>query len=566
MIHLRLRLLFTIFIILLVVSLMVLPVSHLDNMQRISQQNDPSRSIEPMFSLMAEGPQNAVIPVNPILDIEDCWALEDTRSYSESPLVCAMRNGDSVLGFDALSRTFYCTLGMDTQESWPELSLYAESADSVPVEIAWVDDYAYDTCADAIREGYRYELIAYTDQSYEYFGIVFTGLPIVTIHTQEDAVFSEDYIPARVCVSSAAHDAVISAAQVHLRGGGQLTAVTKKAYRLELHDLTGGADKKRREGLLGMDADSDWLLIGNASDPTAVRNSLCFDLWRRWNEGASAGNMLQDQLVEVFVRDEYMGLYQLLQRVQPEKELIRIGGNPLTDSAVRLVIGTNAGEKPTLNVKESANMWVEYRYDAENQPMRTFSRFMDFAQLSLREGKSLERGRYLSDDAFCELAEKRIPVSPMMSYFLFSQVCGFTADNVYNNLYIWILEQNNGYVYQVSPWDMDVSLPVGLEFASAMELSFYLPLRMLNLDAAGSRREIHKLWQEKRTTLLSSQSLYDWIIGTEDRINASGAYLRESEKYHGGAVPLSLSEILYYTENRLDTIERTLQSEWPVYE
>ena len=560
----RFRLLSTLLLILLIVGILAFPASHLDGMQRASHQNDPSCSIEPMFILMEKGPQNSVIPINPLLDIQNCWALEDQRTYSESPLVCAMRNGDSVLGFDSASNTFYCTLGMNTQETWPQLSLYAEPAVSDPVEIAWVDDYTYDTCADAIREGYRYEMIAYTDHFYTYFGIVFTGLPIVTVHTQEDAHFSENYIPARICISSAEHEAVVSASQIHLRGGGQLSSPVKKAYRFELHDLTGNTDQKRYEKLLGMNVDSDWLLIGSPGDSTAVRNSLCFDLWRRWNEGFHAANMLQDQLVEVFVQDEYMGLYQLLQRVQPEKELIRLGGNPLTDSAVRLVVGDNAGEKPTLNVKDSANMWAEYRYDAENQPMRAFSLFMDFAQLSLREGKSLEGGSYLNNDAFCELVQQRLSVPSIMNYFLFSQVCGFTPDNAYNNLYIWILKQNDGYVYHISPWDMDVSLPVDQKSATSMELSFYLPVRMLNLDAAGSRSEIHRIWQEKQAVLLSSQGLYDWIIGMEDRINASGAYLRESEKYHSDAVPLSLSEMLYYTETRIDAIERALQSEWPV--
>lgn len=130
-----------------------------------------------MLDLLNEGPQRAATPVGTITDIEDCWEIEDTRTPSESPMISAMRNGNSPLGYDAASNTFYCTLGMNTQDVWPELSLFADSSDS-SLQIAWVDNYAYDSCEDAIREGYRYELIAYTDQVYDYFGIVFTGLPL----------------------------------------------------------------------------------------------------------------------------------------------------------------------------------------------------------------------------------------------------------------------------------------------------------------------------------------------------------------------------------------------------
>ena len=559
----RLRLFSTLVFILFVIILLAIPASWLTQAHSSDlQSNDASYVIESMLDLLNEGPQRAATPVGTIMDIEDCWEIEDTRTPSESPMISAMRNGNSPLGYDAASNTFYCTLGMNTQDVWPELSLFADSSDS-SLQIAWVDDYAYDSCEDAIREGYRYELIAYTDQVYDYFGIVFTGLPIVSIHTSEDAVFSEAYIPARISVSSAEHESVISAAQIHLRGGGSLSA-RKSSYRFELHDLSRNFDEKRAEGLLGMEADTDWLLLANPFDETTVRNTLCFDMWRKWNADTNVPMKLQDRLVEVFRQDEYMGIYQLLQRVQPEKELIRIGGNPLTDSVVRLVIGTNAEEKPTLNVKDASNMWVEYRYDAQNQPLRAFHRFMNYALLSLREGKSLAQGGYMDDEAFSALAKECIPVAPMMSYFLFSQVCGFTADNATNNLYIWLLEQDGKVVYHVSPWDMDRSLLVGEDSARTVELSYLLPYRMLNLNSADCRTEAHRIWQEKREALLSSQGLYDWIIGMEDSLNASGAFLRESEKWLGGATELSLSEMLYYTESRIESIERALQDSWPV--
>ena len=154
-------------------------------------------------------------PVLPMIDIEDAWAIEDMREESAEPLVMAMHNGESALGFDRESRTFYCTLGLEG-EDWPEIALTAKGAEGV--RVAWIDDYAYDWRTDAVAEGYGYELIAYTDTAYEYIYVVFTGLPIVALHANEE--IGGEYGPGCVTVSAAEYEAVDSAALMHTRSGG----------------------------------------------------------------------------------------------------------------------------------------------------------------------------------------------------------------------------------------------------------------------------------------------------------------------------------------------------------
>ena len=111
--------------------------------------------------LLAANAAHERTPVGEMIDIEDAWAIEEERQEAQMPLVSRMYNGESALGYDAGSDTFYCTLGMENGENWPELALSVQDAPGVTV--CWIDDYAYDFCADAIREGYRDELLAYTD-------------------------------------------------------------------------------------------------------------------------------------------------------------------------------------------------------------------------------------------------------------------------------------------------------------------------------------------------------------------------------------------------------------------
>ena len=123
-------------------------------------------------------------PVLPLMDIEQVWNIEDTRTEATERMVTRMFNGVEVLGYDGLSDTFYCTLGLDDGEEWPQISLTALGAEGL--QVAWIDDYTYDWCSEAIEENYRYELLAYTDTQYQYIGVVFTGLPIVTIHADNN--------------------------------------------------------------------------------------------------------------------------------------------------------------------------------------------------------------------------------------------------------------------------------------------------------------------------------------------------------------------------------------------
>ena len=65
-------------------------------------------------------------------------------------------------------------------------------------------------------------------------------------------------------------------AAVAVRGSGS-TMFPKKSYRVELQD-EHGADKK--VSLLGMPAESDWILLAAYTDRTLMRDALAYELWR----------------------------------------------------------------------------------------------------------------------------------------------------------------------------------------------------------------------------------------------------------------------------------------------
>ena len=164
--------------------------------------------------------------VGPVPDIEDVWAIEDAREESDAPLVTALENNGMRLGYDAQENTFYCPIGLENGEEWPELRLSAPGAKGV--QLAFADDYTYDWCEDAVREGVVYQILTYTQTAFAYAQIVFTGLPIVTLSTDGEL----DYADMDAQVTLAAPSGGLAAKAVaHLRGAGSRFS-EKKSYRI----------------------------------------------------------------------------------------------------------------------------------------------------------------------------------------------------------------------------------------------------------------------------------------------------------------------------------------------
>ena len=69
--------------------------------------------------------------IGPVREIEEIWAIEDEREMSGMPLVTRLQNDGAPLAYDAESRTFYCTLGLDNGDEWPVLHLTAPDAKGV---------------------------------------------------------------------------------------------------------------------------------------------------------------------------------------------------------------------------------------------------------------------------------------------------------------------------------------------------------------------------------------------------------------------------------------------------
>src|SRR5262245_10541531 len=127
------------------------------------------------------------------------------------------------------------------------------------------------------------------------------SLPIVLLNTEAKKITQGErfaVLATVICTERgrsllSIHSEYRGRAEMNIRGNSS-RAHPKKAYRLELQD-EDGADLK--VALLGLPAESDWILLPCYTDKTLIRDRLAHDLWRAMGHYAP-----RSCYVEVFIK------------------------------------------------------------------------------------------------------------------------------------------------------------------------------------------------------------------------------------------------------------------------
>lgn len=125
-----------------------------------------------------------------------------------------------------------------------------------------------------------------------------------------------------------------------IRGRGNSTWLwyPKKPYRIEL-------DKK--EGLLGLQKEKDWVLLADYRDPTHLMNTFVFTM----GQALEIPFTNHSRYVELTLNDNYAGLYMLTEQVEQGKNRVAI------DSAAGILLSLDADDGPHLAPDANDNFW-----------------------------------------------------------------------------------------------------------------------------------------------------------------------------------------------------------------
>ncbi|GIM89626.1 CotH kinase family protein [Paractinoplanes toevensis] len=166
-------------------------------------------------------------------------------------------------------------------------------------------------------------------------------LPMVLIDDYGKGKPGRDYVDAAAMVLNgrlSSTPAVATRAGIHLRGQSSAT-FDKAPYRLELRDST---DDDTDVELLGMPADSDWVLRGPFSDKSLVREALVFDLGREMGSSVP-----RHRFVELYLNTDsgpvasadYQGVYMLEETIKNSKDRLDLKQLKETDTTLPKITG-----------------------------------------------------------------------------------------------------------------------------------------------------------------------------------------------------------------------------------
>jgi len=142
--------------------------------------------------------------------------------------------------------------------------------------------------------------------------VVLPELSVISINTENLApvISKDDYINGTFEISGENENLVRN---LKIRGRGNSTwGFPKKPYQIKFDN---------KENILGMPKDKKWILLANYSDKTMLRNELAFDLSRfsdlDWTP--------ESRFIELFINNEYLGVYQITQKVEESSNRVNIG-------------------------------------------------------------------------------------------------------------------------------------------------------------------------------------------------------------------------------------------------
>lgn len=501
---------------------------------------------------------------NLYLDDQQYANILTTHVASELPLTLNVSFDGQMLIYDSDSNSFYYSV--------VENSSTAYCPDVVTDENITVSVHGPEISPEIIAANQPLELLIYNEDSVSISNLVCTTLPVMNVSIDEAEVAAQglddtfdiiSYTGSTIYVfdNRADFDDVsrTTISDAKIRRHGQSTAgYPLKGYRFTLlADKNDFEGDNRKENLLGLRDDDDWVLSASYRDYEKVRNVFSMNLWYESCTGHNewkVNNSTQYKFIELFFNGHYHGLYALCYRID-SKEL------------------GNSEDESTFKKKD----WTMSEYDLQ----LTYEEFPDGSGGAyVLPGYSLKDGNVEAFDTLLQLymnmnyspdptiVRKTSDVENSIDLWLFYQLTQ-AVDNVYGgnvkNMYVTLKHSDQGilgYELLFTPWDMDqtwryVSEAVDGQYARP---DYELPLewgtvyKLLLINDPTIRDEIKARYGQLRADAWSDENILAMLDEYEADIYGSGAFARTQAKYIAGSYndpSIGLSEFKAYVLARL---------------
>lgn len=501
--------------------------------------------------------QNKNFTVFNDVSAEETQVLKNSFQERDKLNFTALLCNETRVPFDDLEKTFYVPLDMEN-EKWEKLEFVSGQPEYQILFSEDVTDYDKQT---AIAEGKRFPITVYDGSVWSEYYVVFSGLPIIDLATNE-GFWAEEITGTAVFYDTnfTFYGTDESAYNGHIRGNTS-RMFPKKGYKINLTTDKSGVTELNKMSLFGMREDDDWILHALYNDDTKIRDRLSMEVWEQFGaNGVSEKGHYGPKMiyVEVFADNRYCGLYGLMEPVDAKQ--------------------MDLAEEDYSYKRKNPGGLVYHRktFAEETNPYKEVEGFV------IKEGAMTDNAWQamshlcalltLPDEEFFKQDSGVINEESALRLWLFLQMItghDHTAKNVY---YVakYNEEVSSGYEFYFAPWDMDLTwgnVSVGEinSVYTAFEMETYDDRvywetgdRLITLNYGGAREQMQTLYQELRASLISDEAVESMILALDHQVRDSGAFARDKARWSDSVHSDDCSQLLEYAKKRLAFLDEAL--------
>ena len=309
----------------------------------------------------------------------------------------------------------------------------------------------------------------------------------------------------------------------------------KKSYKVEFDE---------KVSIYDLPKDDKYVLDALYIDKSKIRNMLSTSIWDLINDNQRINNDLHGKFVELFIDNEYKGLYVLKDKV--DKSVTQI-----SDSGILLKSIIHFNDfylEQLLNYDYSISNNVFLNYEIKKYNNASFYSIVN----KLKD--------YYSCYSF-ECIQNAFDVDNYINYMLFvSFLSG--SDNVRYNKYLSLYDSDSKIL--ITPWDMDLTLGLNWFDFSELPSVFYenssYDVNWMNDNITKNMDDrtlsiLKQRYWELRKDVITMDTINNYLNSYKELLVDSGAALRDSERWYEYDVEFEIERIREWASRRIQFLD-----------
>lgn len=382
--------------------------------------------------------------------------------------------------------------------------------------------YYFENPIESIEKGIVYKIFEST--THEPYTLYFTEFPLINIHT-EHTIMDSPKVLGEFVMAESNENVISSLIGIEYRGSFSQT-YPKKSLEIEFWE-----DEEGEETLdfnpLGMRSDDDWNLQALFNEPLRLRSKSANQIWKEFHTLSyadlepSAVNGIEMRYVELFVNNEYRGIYAMGEKVDRKQLKLK---NHNGDIRGELYKGDAWGNGAVTfswigEYDNSSDVWdgFEYKHPDEEIDWINLYNLIDFVLNA-------------SDEEFNSNYSTYFDVDNLVDYFIFLNLTRAT-DNTGKNTYLAKYNTDQPYFYV--PWDLDGvfgNIFDGSPDNTTNDILMNNLFERVWKDCSGNgfKQKVKERWNTTRENLFSYESLMSIFEANYSILNQNLVYEREN--------------------------------------